>query len=77
MVVLKFRDFNTVLRHGMMLKTARQSRWKITGISNSTIKHSEVPCGRDSILISYQVEHISGDKLLAKGDLIYIEPMQS
>lgn len=72
-VVFKFRDFNAVLSHGATLKTTRQSEWKITGISGSTIKHSEVPCGRDSILISYHVEHLTGDKVLVKGDLVYVE----
>jgi len=76
-VVFRFRDVNSVLSPGRTLKTNRQSSWKITGMNNSTVVHSEVPCGRDSIMISYQVEHVSGDKLLAKGDLIYIEPMQS
>ena len=71
-VVFKFINLNTVLGHGMFLKKGG-STWKIIGMSTPKVKHSETPCGRDYIMMSYRLEHLSGDKILAKGDLVYME----
>jgi len=72
-VVFKLANLNTVLGHGMLLKKEGGSTWKITGISPPKIRHSEAPCGKDHIMMSYRLEHLSGDKLLTKGDLVYVE----
>ncbi len=72
-VVFKFSNLNTVLGHGMLLKKEGGSRWKIIGMITPKVRHSETPCGRDYIMMSYRLEHLDGDKILTKGDLVYIE----
>ena len=72
-VVFKFINLNTVLSHGMFLKKEGGSKWKIIGMSTPKVRHSETPCGRDYIMMSYRLEHLNGDKFLTKGDLVYIE----
>ncbi|MGZ4001800.1 MAG: hypothetical protein ACXVIY_14265 [Mucilaginibacter sp.] len=72
-VVFKFANLNTVLSHGMLLKKVGASTWKIIGMSTPKIRHSEAPCGKDQIMMSYRLEHLTGDKILTKGDRVYIE----
>jgi len=76
-VVFKFINLNIVLGHGMLLKKEGGSRWKIIGMSTPKVRHSETPCGRDYIMMSYRLEYLGGEKILTKGDLVYIESVES